>query len=228
MSKPYFVRPGDTLSKIARREYGDASLADEIAQYNGILNPDWIRAGQKLVLPSKRDLTGGTTPSVSTHLTPPRGLTAILKTFGNIFDYLGSDGRPTVKWETDQLGFANLPFAIPLSWDQSKSVTKLYCHRKLISIFENVFSTIQTSGLTKHIKTYGGCYAFRRMRTNMALSTHSWGIAIDLNPETNALGTKGDLHSSIVDVFENAGFIWGGRWAGAGKDPMHFQYCEGY
>lgn len=225
MARSYIVRSGDTLSKIARREYGDASLADEIAQYNGILNPDWIRPGQKLSIPTRSDLNGTTASSA---FPPPRGLHAILQTFGNIFDYIGPDGRPTVKWETDQLGFANLPFPIPLSWDQSKSVTRLYCHRKLIPIFESVFSTIRTSGLSKHVKTYGGCYAFRRKRTNMALSTHSWGIAIDMNPETNSLGAKGDLHTSIVEVFESAGFIWGGRWAGSGKDPMHFQYCEGY
>lgn len=227
MAASYFIRSGDTLSKIARRHYGDVSLADEIAQYNGILDPNNIYPGQKLTLPSRRELTL-TSPAVSPAFPPPRGLHAILQTFGNIYNYLGPDGRPTVKWETDQLGFASLPFSIPLSWDPSKSVTKLYCHRKLIPIFESVFSTIRSSGLTKHIRTYGGCYAFRRKRTNMALSTHSWGIAIDLNPETNALGTKGDLHTSIVDVFENTGFIWGGRWAGTGKDPMHFQYCEGY
>ncbi len=57
--------------------------------------------------------------------------------------------------------------------------------------------------------------------------THSSGIAIDLNPETNRTGTPGDMDPQIVAVFKQHGFKWGGDWLGR-KDPMHFQYCSGY
>lgn len=42
------VRKGDTLAKIAAREYGNANRWPEIAKLNGIRNPRSIRVGQKL------------------------------------------------------------------------------------------------------------------------------------------------------------------------------------
>ena len=36
------------------------------------------------------------------------------------------------------------------------------------------------------------------------------------------------LMPGIVAAFKRSGFVWGGDWSGAGKDPMHFQYCSGY
>jgi hypothetical protein len=51
---------------------------------------------------------------------------------------------------------------------------------------------------------------------------------VDLNPETNALGAAGDMSPEVVEVFARHGFEWGGRWEGAARDPMHFQYCRGY
>jgi hypothetical protein len=47
-------------------------------------------------------------------------------------------------------------------------------------------------------------------------------VAIDLNPETNRMGTSGDISSDVVDVFNSFGFTWGGDWSGNSKDPMHF------
>lgn len=49
----YVVKPGDTLSKIARDVYGDPSLYTKIFEANGdtLKNPDLIRVGQKLRIP---------------------------------------------------------------------------------------------------------------------------------------------------------------------------------
>ncbi|MGC1421034.1 MAG: LysM peptidoglycan-binding domain-containing protein [Terracidiphilus sp.] len=49
--QPYTIQSGDNLSKIAKRFYGDANKYREIAQANGIADPDKIRAGQGLNLP---------------------------------------------------------------------------------------------------------------------------------------------------------------------------------
>ena len=52
--RTYTVVAGDSLSKIAQREYGDASKWRAIHQANreSIPNPDLIHPGQVLVLPS--------------------------------------------------------------------------------------------------------------------------------------------------------------------------------
>ena len=49
--KNYVVQPGDTLSEIAEREYGDASLYPVIARQNHLANPDVIGVGQQLLIP---------------------------------------------------------------------------------------------------------------------------------------------------------------------------------
>ncbi len=47
----YTVVAGDTLSKIAKRFYGDANHYHEIAKASGIDNPDRINVGQTITLP---------------------------------------------------------------------------------------------------------------------------------------------------------------------------------
>ena len=46
----YTVRPGDTLSGIAKTFYGSAKAATNLAAANGISNPNKIRAGQTITL----------------------------------------------------------------------------------------------------------------------------------------------------------------------------------
>jgi nucleoid-associated protein YgaU len=49
--KTYEVQPGDTLSAIARREYGDSRLYPVIARQNKLDSPDVIAVGQQLLIP---------------------------------------------------------------------------------------------------------------------------------------------------------------------------------
>ena len=54
-TKVYTVVSGDSLSKIARREYGDANAWKRIFEANRdiIKDPDKIQPGQKLKIPPK-------------------------------------------------------------------------------------------------------------------------------------------------------------------------------
>lgn len=77
-------------------------------------------------------------------------------------------------------------------------------------------------------------YAYRVIKDTDRLSMHSFGIAIDLAPETTQywkdeaknetakIGYKNTMPLSIVRIFEKHGFIWGGRWYH--YDTMHFEY----
>ncbi|MDZ7362760.1 MAG: LysM peptidoglycan-binding domain-containing protein [candidate division KSB1 bacterium] len=51
----YTVKPGDTLSKIAKGHFGDARRYMEIFNINKdiLTNPDLIKVGQKLKIPNK-------------------------------------------------------------------------------------------------------------------------------------------------------------------------------
>lgn len=61
----YTVQAGDTLSGIARKFYGDASLYGKLAAVNGIKNPDIIHVGQILKLPDADKLPPANPPSRS-------------------------------------------------------------------------------------------------------------------------------------------------------------------
>lgn len=59
-------------------------------------------------------------------------------------------------------------------------------------------------------------------------STHSWGIAVDINSSFEHIGpTHIHTHSIDVDVsnfFQGHGWFWGKAFG----DAMHFQYATGY
>lgn len=53
------------------------------------------------------------------------------------------------------------------------------------------------------------------------LSPHSFGFAIDINPQTNQNHSdQFDMPPEVVAAFRRYGFRWGGEW----KDAMHFEY----
>ena len=159
---------------------------------------------------------------------PPDGLEGVIATFGDISAYTRDDGHLKQSWETENLVAARIPFAIPLSWDHSRWVKGIFCHILLAPVVSELFTRIHQERLSHEIRSYCGCYNYRPKRQSDKLSTHSWGIAIDLNSETNRQGSDGDMHTEIVALFREYGFVWGGDWPGKSKDPMHFQYCTGY
>jgi LysM repeat protein len=237
MAKTYTIQKGDSLTRIAREHLGNAKLAATLADFNGLPDARQIFVGQQIQLPSGRDLrpTAAAVPMARTRArapapwpAAPHGFQAVRDTFGDILRYIRDDGSIDPKWETERMVKAALPFAIPLSWDTSKSVTGIRCHKLVAPLLEEVFRQVAAQGLKGAVKTYGGGYVYRPKRGAVKPSTHSWGIAIDLNPNTNAMGTAGDMDPRLVELFEGFGFVWGGRWSGRGKDPMHFQYCSGY
>jgi len=168
---------------------------------------------------------GGGVPLV---LAAPNGLDGIIAAFGDIYEYIRQDGTLDPRWQADFLAKARAPFAMKLSWDPATSVQQITCHRRMVDRFEEVLQDLQARGLSGKAGTLGGCFAFRPQRSGSKLSTHAWGIAIDLNPATNAQGTAGEMDADVVAVFRAAGFTWGGEWEGKRRDPMHFQYCSGY
>ena len=63
------VRPGESLSAICGRHYGDPSLAAVLARYNGIVDPDVLRAGHRLRVPAAAAIV----PGVAPHRPGPEG-----------------------------------------------------------------------------------------------------------------------------------------------------------
>jgi hypothetical protein len=72
---------------------------------------------------------------------------------------------------------------------------------------------------------YAGCYNPRPMRGGNRPSKHSWGAAIDMDPDHNGLKTSWPVAASmpieVMEEFAREGWI-GLGWQ-IGRDSMHFQ-----
>ena len=126
-----------------------------------------------------------------------------------------------------------LPYPMRLSWDKKAKVTTMRCHKLVAQNFTNVFNEIlSVYGLTKiqelGIDLFGGCFNFRAMRGGSDYSRHSWGIAIDLDPERNQLKETSKTarfarpeYKPMIDIFYKHGFINLG--VEKNYDWMHFE-----
>lgn len=161
-------------------------------------------------------------------MTTPNGIDEIISVFGDIDSFIDGTGALLPAWTEQYLTTIDMPFPLALSWSPTTFVSRMTCHKLLAATFAAVFQTIQGQGLTASVRAFGGCFSFRPQRTGARLSTHAWGIAIDLNPLSNEQGTTGDMDTRIISIFNNFGFSWGGNWPLPRKDPMHFQFATGY
>jgi hypothetical protein len=156
----------------------------------------------------------------------------VTRAFGRI--ELGQDGLPTPRWELSNLTTIATPYPLRLSWDLETTVRRIRCHRgvaaDLTAILDEIFHAYK-SDLEEiraaRMDLYGGAYNFRRSRGGPSLSMHAYGIAIDLDPEKNALGVKWEADKAmvpelVIDIFATHGWSWGGLWKEL-PEAGHFQ-----
>lgn len=92
----------------------------------------------------------------------------------------------------------------------------------------------------KYLAAPSGAFYWRHIENSNRRSPHSFGIAIDINADianywiwetdikenklnqTDHINYKNTIPCDIVSIFENNGFIWGGKWQH--YDTMHFEY----
>lgn len=144
-------------------------------------------------------------------------------------------GKPNVTGE-GYLITIQLPYPMRLAWDLDTSVTRMRCHKLVGEKFLAVFNDLQKVYGYEKIKElgidlFGGCFNFRKMRGGNNWSTHSWGIAIDLDPARNKLKETSRTarfarpeYKPMIDIFYKHGF----ESLGIEKnfDWMHFQIKE--
>lgn len=154
--------------------------------------------------------------------------------------------RPVWPRQADMLAFYGpvgggqaelvLPYAMRLAWDLTKPVTKISCHAKVRESLERIFArTLDHYGLDEirrmRLDLFGGCLNVRKMRGGSSWSVHSWGAAVDIDPDHNQLTWHRDrasLDDSTYDAFWR--FIYDEGAIGLGRerdyDWMHFQFAR--
>ncbi|ANL87887.1 peptidoglycan-binding protein [Rhizobium phaseoli] len=126
-----------------------------------------------------------------------------------------------------------LPFEMRLAWDKTVTIKSISVHQKVHDSAARVFSKIadkynKIERKQLGLDLFGGSLNVRKMRGGSSYSMHSWGIAIDFDPERNQLRwgrDKSRLAHSDADEFwrawEQEGWISLGR--SRDFDWMHVQ-----
>jgi len=142
--------------------------------------------------------------------------------FSAMVNYYGNVGENQTK--------LILPYPMRLAWDKSKLVTKITCHEKVSDSLERVFKGIlQHYGGLENVQAarmdlFGGCLNVRRMRGGDAWSIHSWGAAIDLDPDQNSMSMhrdKATMPQAVIEIFAQENWLSMGN--ARDYDYMHFQ-----
>lgn len=132
----------------------------------------------------------------------------------------------------NQVMFAT-PYPMRLAWDTGTIVNRFQCHAKVVDAFSRIFTqTLMHYGIDQirelRLDLFGGCFNHRPMRGGTQLSMHSWGIAIDLDPERNQLNWNRSRAAFARPEYEPFwGFVEKQGLVSLGRerdfDWMHFQ-----
>lgn len=126
-----------------------------------------------------------------------------------------------------------VPYKLKLAWSPSTTLTKVTCHQKvarsLYTIFENTLKTYGEKEIQKlRLDIFGGILNVRKMRGGSSWSIHSWGAAMDLDPDNNQLKWGKDKASFAKPVYNDFWKIveaegWISLLKERNMDAMHIQ-----
>lgn len=206
------VRSGDTLGKIARKYYGDASLYPLIVAANQIADPDRLKLGQRLTVPDRATAERAFQPAVGP-LPPPPPRTGAPPSSRQLSEERLQPVHPSlaarVRTMLDLCAARGLPILVTQGLRTWEEQDQLYA-----------------KGRTK--APIGKKYVVTNAKGGQ--SYHNFGLAIDIvildsigkaDWDTNHPGWR-----SAAQVGKSLGLEWGGDWTSF-KDLPHFQYTGG-
>ena len=129
-----------------------------------------------------------------------------------------------------------LPYPMFLAWDKQKEVPRMSCHVFVAPYIERILKeTLKHYGPDRikalGLDLFGGCLNVRKMRGGNSWSMHSWGIAVDLDPDNNELHMGRDKarfakpeYHTFWNIVESVGAVSLGRTQN--YDWMHFQFAK--
>ena len=130
----------------------------------------------------------------------------------------------------------DLPYPNRLSWQKNKVIRRFKCNKKVQDSLKKVLTKVfDHYGIEKikdlRLDIWGGCLNVRKKRGGKTYSTHSWGIAVDYDPENNRLKwgmTRATFAKPEYDkwweIWETEGWVSLGRQRNF--DWMHIQAAK--
>lgn len=105
---------------------------------------------------------------------------------------------------------------------------KLWVHKWIAGQLAAAITESCATGFSKFINFADGggghCARHKLHDIKRGLSTHAWGISVDLNPTMYPYGSDKKLPKDCVQIFNKYGFIYGGVWRT--PDPMHLEFSR--
>lgn len=146
-------------------------------------------------------------------------------------EFFGAHGLPNGR--EPAMVFVDVPWKLKLAWDKRQTTRRIRCNRAVAESLSRVLARVHDSYDEKSIRDlrldlYGGCYSPRKKRGGSSLSTHSWAIALDWDPEANQLNW-GRAHARLArPEYEEWWKAWEDEgWLSLGRsrnfDWMHVQ-----
>lgn len=143
----------------------------------------------------------------------------------SLMDFYGDVGQHQTRIQ--------LPYQMVLAWDTGKKISSIVCHEKVAQSLKNILTRVSQEYTIEEIQRhgfhlFGGCLNVRKIRGGDRWSTHSWGIAIDIDPARNGLRTPWNQAylgrpecRKFVQAFKDEG--WYSLGLEKNYDAMHFQ-----
>lgn len=129
-----------------------------------------------------------------------------------------------------------LPYPMRLSYAMDTIVTRTRCHERVKDSLERVLRRVLDNyGMDKikelGLDIFGGCLNVRKKRGGSTYSTHSWGIALDFDPDNNRLKWGRDKAHFARSEYELWWRCWEDEgWVSLGRrcnfDWMHVQAAK--
>lgn len=126
-----------------------------------------------------------------------------------------------------------LPYPHRLAWDQGKTLNSFLCHEKVHDSLHRVLTRVLDQHGEERLRElrldlWGGCLNVRKMRGGSRYSLHSWGIALDYDPQRNRLKWGRDRAAFARPEYDEWWKIWQQEgWVSLGRsrnfDWMHVQ-----
>lgn len=209
-----------TLAALKAFERAHGLVVDGIADENVVKA---LRASSSAVSPKvmteipNRDIPDARPHLPDTNVTWPRQ--------ADVAEFFGKVGENQTQ--------IDVPFDMYLAWSKTIRLRKMTLHQKVASSALRVLQKVAEIYTHKDrealgLNLFGGSLNVRKMRGGNSYSMHSWGIAIDFDPERNQLSWhKPEARLSHADAmafwraWENEGWLSLGR--ARNFDYMHIQ-----